>query len=215
MWLNSWVWLQKYRLCLRLSIRQCHFLGGQTIPSDCRTSGCVWGDTVWELPRMKWHCSGFLLVHLFLPTNHHSTIAEPSSLPPPAVCDSPNHAAHYPIFSLQVSGFVSDVALSWLRSKKFKFKNLLLFYFLEEFCGEYKLKFWPLALTYFRKLAECSGDRISVYLQLDSNKMDVDVPRIMLELFPKEAYTGGEWISDCFSVVMLFIYLFLPVLFRK
>jgi hypothetical protein len=45
--------------------------------------------------------------------------------------------------------------------------------------------------------------------------MDIKVPRIMLDLFPKKAYTGGEWISDCFSVVMLFIYLFLPVLFRK
>jgi hypothetical protein len=45
---------------------------------------------------------------------------------------------------------------------------------------------------HFRKLAECSGDRISVYLQLDSGQMDIEVPHIMLELFPKEAYTGGE-----------------------
>jgi hypothetical protein len=38
-------------------------------------------------------------------------------------------------------------------------------------------------------------DRIPLYLQLDSGQMDIEVPHIMLELFPKEAYTGGEWIS--------------------
>ena len=43
-------------------------------------------------------------------------------------------------------------------------------------------------------------------MQLDSGQNDIEVPHIMLELFPKEAYTGGEWISDCFFDVILFIY---------
>jgi hypothetical protein len=43
-------------------------------------------------------------------------------------------------------------------------------------------------------------------LQLDSGQMEIEVPHIMLELFPKEAYTGGEWKSDYFSDVILFIY---------
>jgi hypothetical protein len=30
-------------------------------------------------------------------------------------------------------------------------------------------------------------------LQLESGREDVDVPYIQLEIFPKEAYTGGEW----------------------
>jgi hypothetical protein len=64
--------------------------------------------------------------------------------------------------------------------------------FLKEVCGQNKLKFSPLNLMYFRKFAECSSDRIPVYLQLDSGQMNIEVPHIMLELLPKEAYTGGE-----------------------
>ena len=100
---------------------------------------------------MKWHCSGFLLVHLFLPTNYHCTVAAPSLSLLPGVFLSPNHTAHHPVFGLQVLGFVSDVALSWLRSKKFMLKGLFVFYFLKEFCVQNKLKFWPLTLTYFKK----------------------------------------------------------------
>jgi hypothetical protein len=39
-------------------------------------------------------------------------------------------------------------------------------------------------------------DRIFVCLQLDSGETKIGVPRIMLELFPKEAYTGGKWNSS-------------------
>jgi hypothetical protein len=31
---------------------------------------------------------------------------------------------------------------------------------------------------------------------LDSGQTNIEVPHIMLELFPKKAYTGGEWIIE-------------------
>jgi len=64
-WLDICIWLQKFGLCLMSSIRWCNILGGQTVVSDCRTSGYVWGDIAWELPRMERNHSVFLLVHLF------------------------------------------------------------------------------------------------------------------------------------------------------
>ena len=113
------------------------------------------------------------------------------------------HIIQFLVFKLGVLFLMWPSAVT---HKNFKFKNLFAFYFLKELCVQNKLKFRPLTLTYFRKLAECSGDRISVYTQLDSGQMDIEVPHIMLELFPKEAYTGGEWISDYFSDVILFIF---------
>jgi hypothetical protein len=176
--------------------------------------GYVWGDNVWELPGMKWHCSGFLLVHLFLPTNYHCTVAALSFSLPPGVFLSPNHTAHYPIFGLQVWGFVSDVTLSRLRSKIFKFKDLFVFYFLKEFCVQNKLKFWPLTLTYFKKICRifrwqdfCSfaaGLWSDIYWSTTHNAWTV----------PK----GGihrRWVNIRLLLWCYIIHLLLPCIFRK
>jgi hypothetical protein len=39
----------------------------------------------------------------------------------PEVCSSPDQAAHYHIFGVEVCGFFSDSALGWLQSKEVKY----------------------------------------------------------------------------------------------
>jgi hypothetical protein len=53
----------------------------------------------------------------FTTANPHTTIV-PYLSPPSEVYDSPGQAAHYHILGLCVGGFVPDLAIGWLQSKK-------------------------------------------------------------------------------------------------